>query len=258
MKKELINITLIVGIIAFIGACKSDDDSSTTTATCAGMPVATVSTCSDTVSGSITGLDNSTMSGVYDPFHALAVAGTAGIDNTTGCVSSTSMLANMGGPTGTAGVTAQYAVTSSSSIAWKQKYYSDSSCSTETASISFSFNDVTVGDNVTGLSTSISGKSSTYPSTATKVTWNNSCNIFKASTAAGVTYLDTLFSGTLSLDLGTEYKCANQTGNKYLLMKVWDTSALGIGYDSILYWEDSDTAHPTDWSSDVNTWTKMP
>ena len=83
-------------------------------------------------------------------------------------------------------------------------------------------------------------------------------NIFKASTAAGVTYLDSLFSGTLSLDLCTEYKCANQTGNKYLLMKVLDTSALGIGTDSILYWEDSDTAHPTDWSSEVNTWTKMP
>ena len=257
MKKVLINFTLIVGIIAVVGACKKEDDSSTA-ATCAGMGVATVSTCSETVSGSITGLDNSTMSGVYDPYHVFGIQGTAGVDNTTGCISAAALVANLGGPTGTASVIANRAVTSSSSIAWKQKYYSDSSCSTETASITFSFNDVTLGDNVTGLSTSITGKSSTYPSTATKVTWNNSCNIFKASTAAGVTYLDTLFSGTLSLDLGTEYKCANQTGNKYLLMKVLDTSALGVGFDSILYWEDSDTAHPTDWSSDVNTWTKMP
>ena len=90
------------------------------------------------------------------------------------------------------------------------------------------------------------------------MTWNNSCNILKASTEAGATYLNNLFSGALTLDLGTEYKCANQTGNKYLLMKVWDTSALGIGYDSILYWEDSETAYPTDWTDDVNTWSKLP
>ena len=258
MKKALIYFIMIVGITALIGACKKDDDSSSS-ATCAGMGVATVSTCSDTVSGSITGLDNSTMSGVYDPYHALAIAGTAGIDNTTGCISAASLVAGLGGPTGTAGVKTQYAVTSSSSIAWKQKYYSDSSCSTETASISFSFNDVTVGDNVTGLSTSITGKSSTYPSTATKVTWNNSCNIFKASTAAGVTYLDTLFGGALDLVVGTEYKCASSSGIRYLLMQAWDTSALdAVGTDGIWYYEDSETAYPTDWTDDVNTWTKMP
>jgi len=257
MKKALINFTLIVGIIAFVGACKKEEDSSTT-ATCAGMPIAAAPTCSDTASGSITGLDNSSLSGVYDPYHAFGIAGYAGVDNTTGCISNATLVATLGGPTGTASVMTNMAVTSSSSMATRHKYFSDTSCSTELASISFVFTDVTVGDNVTGLSTSVTGESGTFPSTATKVTYKNTCNIYKGSTAAGVTYLNTLFSGALTLDVGTEYKCASGADTKYLLMQAWDTSALTVGTDGIWYYEDSETAYPTDWSSEVNTWSKLP
>ncbi len=259
MKKLLFLMVLIIGIIAVIGACsKSDDSSTAATATCAGMPVATVSTCSDTASGSITGLDNSSLSGVYDPYHAFGISGTAGVDNTTGCISAASLVATLGGPTGTASVMTNMAVTSSSSMATRHKYFSDTSCSTELASISFVFTDVTVGDNVTGLSTTVTGKSGTYPSTATKVTYKNTCDIIKGSTAAGNTYLNTLFGGALDLVAGTEYKCAVSGDTRYLLMKAWDTSALTVGTDGIWYYEDSTSAYPTDWTDDVNTWTKMP
>jgi len=257
MKKVLINFTLIVGIIAVVGACKKEDDSSTA-ALCAGMPIATAPTCSDTASGSIAGLDNSSLSGVYDPYHAFGITGTAGVDNTTGCISNATLIATLGGPTGSAGVMTNMAVTSSSSMATRHKYFSDTSCSTELASISFVFTDVTVGDNVTGLSTTVTGESGTFPSTATKVTYKNTCNIIKGSTAAGVTYLDTLFGGALDLVVGTEYKCASGADTKYLLMQAWDTSALTVGTDGIWYYEDSETAYPTDWSSEVNTWSKLP
>ena len=65
MKEALINLTMIVGIISFIGACKSDDSSSTaTTTSCAGVTGWTEATsCSGTASGSITGIDNLTFSG---------------------------------------------------------------------------------------------------------------------------------------------------------------------------------------------------
>ena len=256
MKKKLIYFIMIVGITALIGACKKDDDSSTT-ATCAGMPVATVSTCSDTASGSITGLDNSSLSGVYDPYHAFGISGTAGVDNTTGCISASALVATLGGPTGTASVMTNMAVTSSSSMATRHKFFSDASCSTEIASVSFGFTDVTVGDNVTGLSTSVDG--STYPSSATKVEHTSSCVKMKASNAAGVTYLDNLFGGALDLVVGTEYKCASGADTKYLLMQAWDTSAYsGVGTDGIWYYEDSETAYPTDWTDDVNTWSKLP
>ena len=257
MKKIVYWLAFIVGIIAVIGACSKSEDSSTA-ATCAGMPVATVSTCSDTASGSITGLDNSSLSGVYDPYHAFGISGTAGVDNTTGCISSSTLVATLGGPTGTAGVMTNMAVTSSSSMATRHKYFSDTSCSTELASISFVFTDVTVGDNVTGLSTTVTGESGTFPSTATIVTYKNTCDIIKGSTAAGVTYLDTLFGGALDLVVGTEYKCGVSGDTKYLLMKAWDTSALSVGTDGIWYYEDNDTAYPTDWTDDVNTWSKMP
>ena len=259
MKKIVLWLAFIVGIIAVIGACsKSEDSSTAATAMCAGMPIAAAPTCSDTASGSITGLDNSSLSGVYDPYHAYGISGTAGVDNTTGCISNSTLLATLGGPTGSAGVMTNMAVTSSSSMATRHKYFSDTSCSTELASISFVFTDVTVGDNVTGLSTTVTGESGTYPSTATKVTYKNTCNIIKGSTAAGVTYLDTLFGGALDLVVGTEYKCASGADTRYLLMKAWDTSALSVGTDGIWYYEDNETAYPTDWTDDVNTWTKMP
>ena len=261
MKKVLIYFTMIVGIIAIIGACNKSDkkDDSSTSATCAGISVEEVTTCTDTPSGSITGIDNGTMSGVYDPYHVHGISGAyAGVDNTTGCISNAGLVATLGGPTGTAGVMTNMAVTSSSSMATRHKYFSDTSCSTELASISFVFTDVTVGDNVTGLSTTVTGESGTYPSTATKVTYKNTCNIIKGSTAAGVTYLDTLFGGALDLVVGTEYKCAVSGDTKYLLMKAWDTSALSVGTDGIWYYEDDNTAYPTDWTSDVNTWSKLP
>ena len=255
MKKALIYFTMIVGIIAIIGACKKSEDDSSTSATCAGMTVEAV-TCLDTPAGSITGIDNSSWSGVYDTYHAFGIAGTAGFDNTTGCISSAALVAVLGGPTGTASVIANRAVTSSSSIAHRFKYYSDTSCSTEIATISFGMTDVTVGDNVTGLSTSVDG--TTYPSSATKVEHTSSCVKMKASNAAGVTYLDNLFGGALDIEAGTEYSCQNSGDKEYFLINVWDTSALSVGTDSILYVEESDSAYPTDWTDDADTLTKLP
>jgi len=255
MKKPLIYFTMIVGIIAIIGACKnSEDDSSTTSATCAGISVEEVTTCTDTPSGSITGIDNSTMSGVYDPYLAISSQFT-GLDNQTGCVTNAGLLSILGGPTGTASVITNTAVTSSSSMAARHKYYSDTSCSTEIASISFGYTDVTLADNVTGLSTSVDGD--TYPSTATQVTYKKSCFIAKGSTAAGVTYISNLFGGALKMDVGTEYKCQNSGSTKYNLMKVWDTSATSVGTDSIWYFDDSSTAYPTDWTEDASTFLQL-
>ena len=87
--------------------------------------------------------------------------------------------------------------------------------------------------------------------------YNTSCIKLKGSNAAGVTYLDNLYGGALEIDAGTEYSCAN-SGSKYLLMHLLDTSALSVGTDAIWYFDESDSAYPTDWTSEVSTWTKMP
>ena len=266
MKKLLFLMVLIIGIIAVIGACsKSDDSSTAATATCAGMPVATVSTCSDTASGSITGLDNSSLSGVYDPYHAFGISGTAGVDNTTGCISAASLVATLGGPTGTASVMTNMAVTSSSSMATRHKYFSDTSCSTELASISFVFTDVTVGDNVTGLSTTVTGKSGTYPSSATKVSYTQSCTGMKASTDAGATFLTAAFgSAGVSPTVGTTHSCTTGGDTTNAFMKLDNESAVPAVYGALgggdngttfLHWDDAAT---TDWTSGVETLFTLP
>ena len=81
MKKKIFWLTMIVGIIAVIGACKKSDDS-TTTAACS-------SSLSTTASGTLTGLTS-----------------TMGVDNATGTYSM-----SWGGPTPSGGCIATGGVT---------------------------------------------------------------------------------------------------------------------------------------------------
>ena len=166
MKKALINFILIVGIIAFIGACKKSDDSSTAATTqCAGVSGWTEATsCSGTASGSITGIDNLTFSGSYSQNNSQAWFN-GGVDNSTGCVDNTTMVSGFSigstsAPTGTNSMIWEWVVTSSTSFAQNYKFYSDTSCQTEIATLTLGYANFTVGDNVTGLTTSVDG--STY------------------------------------------------------------------------------------------------
>ena len=77
MKKALIYFTLVVGITAIIGACKKSDDDSTASNT--------PTSCSETASGTITGIDNMSLSGSYSMM--LQYGERSGIDNSTGCTS---------------------------------------------------------------------------------------------------------------------------------------------------------------------------
>ena len=139
MKKALINFALIVGITAVIGACKSSDDDSTAAATggCGNLTEVTTS-CVSTPSGSITGIDNQTLTGVFSTMHYYGIIGSpAGVDNATDCISNESLLsameANIGRPSGGLGLIMNTAVTSSSSMSGRNIWYSDTSCSTEIA-----------------------------------------------------------------------------------------------------------------------------
>ena len=132
MKKALINFTIIVGIIAFIGACKKSDDSSSTAAS-------TVTSCSETASGSITGIDNQSVSGTYSLM--LKYAGTPGVDNSTGCADNATLLAVFSSsmPTGAASYNQLRVVTSSTTFADVYKSYSDTACSSAMALIIITF-----------------------------------------------------------------------------------------------------------------------
>ena len=264
MKKLLFWMVLIVGVIAVIGACsKSDDSTTATTTSCAGATGGVeVSSCSATPSGSITGIDNSTLTGIISTQHVYGILGVNGVDNATDCIDNATSIAGYntgsgGAPTGTNSMIFNQAITSSTTFADRTYFYSDSSCQTEIAHIIIGNSEFTVGDDVTGLSTSISGKSGTYPSTATKVTYKGSCFGLKGSTDAGVTWLKNFF-GSMSINptVGTSYSCRNDGDLESAFIQVDNNSALSTTWGTtFVYWDDDAT---TDWTSGVDTMTTLP
>ena len=257
MKNKLFWIALIVGTLTLLGSCKkSDDDSTTTTASCGGSG-ATELTCSNSASGSITGIDNSStsLSGIFSPYHYWGHIGINGVDNATDCIDNATIVAQSSPPTGTNSIITNRAITSSSSFSDRRFYYSDSSCSTEIARIAFGYTGFTVGDNVTSLATSVG--SSSYPSSALKVSYKQTCMNTKASSDAGVTYLKTQFSN-IDIQSGTTYQCeVSGTSTDYALWHIVDSSASGAGLDSLVN-EEGSSGYPDNWSSSANTYTKLP
>jgi len=259
MKKIVFWLAFIVGIIAVIGACSKSEDGSSTAATtsCAGVTGWTEATsCSGTASGSITGIDNITFSGTYSKNNIGAYMGW-GVDNSTGCVDNTTMVSGFSigstsAPTGTNSMIFEDVVTSSSSIATNYKFYSDTSCQTEIATLTLGYTDFTVGDNVTGLTTS-----GGYPSSATKVSYTQSCAGMKASTDAGATFLTAAFgSAGVSPTVGTTHSCSIGGSTSNAFVKLDNESAVPVVWGAtFLYWDDDAT---TDWTSGVDTLMTLP
>ena len=262
MKKFLFWMVLIVGIVALMGSCKKDEETSTTAASIPCGNMTAVTSCSGTPSGSITGIDNITLTGVFSVMHYYGIIGVSGFDNETDCISGASTLSSMesriGKPTGAVGLIMNYAVTSSSTIADRVIWYSDTSCSTEMAKYIQGLTDVAVGVDVTGLTTSVGD--STYSSTANKVTYNKSCIGMKGSNAAGVTWLKT-FLGSVAVNpvVGTSHACSVTSSPRYALMHLDNDTFGGASYGGMgLYWEESSSAQPTAWSSGTDTLTFLP
>ena len=254
MNKTYFLLAMIGCIIVTISSCAKKEEKSDDAA--AASWCTEVSSCSATPSGSITGVDNDTFSGVFSPFHVYGDNGTSGFDNATDCVSNEDALGDLNSkmtlPTGTNSMIFNNAVTSSSSFAQRINTYSDTSCSTETASVVFSYN-LTVGDNVSELTTSVGDN--TYPSTATKVTYTQSCVALKASRDTGATFLKTLLSGSgIDPAVGTSYKC-EATDTKYAL---WKYTPERTSWPGALVEETSSSAYPSDWSTSTDTMTFIP
>ena len=251
MKKIMFWLVLIVGIVVLIGSCKKDDDVTTTTATsCAGSTsFTTISSCSSTADGGIAGIDNATHSGTYSAYHVYGISGGYSVDNSTDCIDNSTLLGylanSIGYPTGTASYITNYFVTSSTTFGQRYKFYSDSGCSTETASVVFGYDDLSNGGRASGLDTSKASNPSA-PSTASKLTYNLSCAKMKGSTAAGVTWIKTFLSGS-DPTVGTEHTCDIGTNARYALMFVDDSSASALAHGNIIFFEESETAVPTNW-----------
>ena len=249
MSKTYFLLAMIGCIIVTISSCAKEkeetSDDSTSTSTSSSVTCTAVSSCSSTASGSFY-VDNVTLSGVYDFFHIYGIIGGYGVDNSTGCVDNSSFITGRG-PTGTQSLITQEVITSSTSFATKAVYYSDTACSSEIASVVQGYSDVSVGDNVTGLTAG----SDSYPTSASKVTYKESCMELKGTTDVGTSYLNTLLSSSF-VTTGETHTCQDSGDTKYALWAADNSSIM-----SRLYTEKSSTAYPTDWSSDTDTTTKM-
>ena len=244
MKKLLFWMVLIVGVIAVIGACSTSDNSATTASSSAPT------SCSDTASGTITGIDNMSISGSYSIM--LEYGETTGVDNSTGCVSAAGLLSAFSANVSTDAQSFNYfrIVTSSTTFATVWKSYTDTSCSTEAVSFVIGDTIQTIGDNVTGLTTG------TYSigTTGTKVTTTQSCVKGKPSTEAGATWLKSF--GNMDVTLGEE-KIGSGSGSTYYYLMHADNSSKRpnssnsgpVDYIGKV-WRSraSDEAHPTDWT----------
>ena len=245
MKKIILWLTLIVGIIAVIGACKKSDDSSTAASTAA-------TTCSDTASGTITGIDNMSISGAYSLM--LQYGEMSGIDNITGCTSNASLLSAFSASISTDAQSFNYwrTVTSSTSFAHVWKSYTDDNCSTEAASFVIGDSNLTIVDNVTGLTSGTNN----IGTTGTKVTTTQSCVKGLGSTEAGVTWLQGF--GSMDVTLGVEKTgSGNQSTYYYLMHADADNSSkrpnstnTGVVDFGGKVWRSrgSSSAQPTDWT----------
>ena len=93
-----------------------------------------------------------------------------------------------------------------------------------------------------------------------KVTYTQTCMNFKASSNTGITYLKNTHSNIEIFDpqSGTTYQCeVSGTSTDYALWHIVDSSASGAGLDSLVN-EEGSSGYPDNWSSSVNTYTKLP
>ena len=225
--KKIIFWTALISVVAFfIGACAKRDDTATTV---------TAVTCDRTASGSIT-IGSDTVSSSY-----LMYTGSTPV---TGCYAMTST----GFPTGTQSIKQQRIVTSSTSFVDYTGYFSDTAC-TSTSVISYQYqkySSLSVGDQVTGLTTS-GGR----PSSAYKVTYKTDCATAKGETDAGTELLNYNYSNTgVYLTTGTEQTFSTATNTT--TYSIWGTADNGT-HNFFYSADDSQTDYPSDWDNNNDT-----
>ncbi len=241
MKKIIFWLTMIVGIIAVIGACKKSDDSTTTTAACS-------SSLSTTASGTLTGMTSTmgvdNMTGTYSLSWEAATP-------TAGCIDNGTQIALIIGyyaaPSDTRNFKYQVIVTSSTSFTDIKTYYSDNnSCATVSGYHATSYTEFSAGDNITIVSAP-----SPYPDYGTKVSYKATCFMAKGVTDTATAFLNAMstVSGAVT---GTELNQEDSGSTYYNIMALYDNRT-EVAYDMFFVGPKSTSAYPDNYSSSSGT-----
>ena len=236
MKKIIFWLTMIVGIIAVIGACKKSDDSTTTTAACS-------SSLSTTASGTLTGLKTTmgvdNVTGTYSMSWQGATPTAGCIDNGTPV---SSMISYNSIPSDSLNYKYQIIVTSSTSFTKLLTFYSDNnSCATVSGYWAKSYTNFTVGDNIT-----MATAPSPYPTYGTKVSYKTTCFMAKGVTDTATAWINALsyVSGAVT---GTEIN-KEGSGNTYYNIMALNDNHSGTTYDWFYMGPKSTSAYPDNYS----------
>ena len=228
--KIIIFWTALISVLAlFIGACAKRDDTTFT---------ATAVTCDMTASGSIT-VGSATVSSSY------LMKTYPPVDPETGCMDMTGM-STEGLPTGTQSIKQERIITSSTSFVDYFGKFSDTACTSVISYQYQKYSSLSVGDQVSGLSTS-GGR----PSSAYKVTYKSDCATAKGETDAGTELLNYYYSNTgVYLTTGTEKTFSTETTQS--TYNIWAAGNSGNSF----YNGSSGTAYPSDWATNDTTYVK--
>ena len=210
MKKKIFLLTMIVGIIAVIGACKKSDDSTTTTAACS-------SSLSTTASGTLTGMTSTkgvdNMTGTYSLAWEGATPTAGCIDNGTAV---SSMINQSAVPSDTQNFKYQHIITSSTSFTELLTWYSDNnSCATVSGYNATSYPNVTVGDNIPATG------SSPFPTYGTQVSYKDTCFMAKGVTDTATAFINAM-SNVSGAVTGTELNKEGSGSTYYNIMALND------------------------------------
>ena len=239
MKKVLINLTLILGLVTFIGACKSSDDSSAATA-------GNIAGTGTTASGTITGHDN--LTGVFHmSWHGAEPSG--------GCVDNSTAVSTMQSQAGFASDTQSfkkmYIITGSSSLTVSEVQYTDTGCTTMSSYFNQIADNVTIGSVLTGLTP---GSSPAYPTSAYKVSYAYTNYSIYANTTATVAAWASRFSITVT---SGEEKLIDEANiaTEYNLFAAGDTLCGTSQTKTCLYTAGGSASdNYTDWSNTSVFW----
>ncbi len=228
MQNKIFWVGLIGSVLVLIGSCKKEEsDSTATTASC---------TVSTTPAGSIA-LGSNNISGIYSSSWQEVVP-------SSGCNDNSSALASWSyQPGGRNSFKYQIIITSNTSYTIADQWYSDSSCSTSIGYIYYGYENVEVGDIVSGL-TQVYSK---VPSSGYKVDQTYSCVTAKGETDNATTLLNNWFEGSATFTNGEEQSVA-PTAKVY--KSYWATDN---GSGTSWFWmSEKSTSTYNDWSTDDN------
>jgi len=234
------------------GTGSLSDESSATPRT--GRTVTEACTFGEAASGTVSGLKGANASGTF--YHSfMAKPSGGGASPSDGCIDNSSAISDVSVilASGSKGFRHSAIIQGDGNAfmdSWS--FYMGDNCTKQSGFMSFYYDNLTVGDNITVTQPS----ASSYPTEATKVLYKKNYICVLAETAAQETTLETLFGGNLTLTVGTVLDQPNGTvgamDNQTVLWTVLDNiSGQSINW---FYTEDNeiDNTYPDNFTDPGN------